>query len=129
MLTPYDPPPLQDSNQGRFNASMISTRTMIEQTFDIYKGRWQCMKVGLRYYPEKACRIIMACAVLHNLIKKFNQGPDEADLDYCENYDSDDGEICNEAALLSTKMKRRGTELSEAEIYRDRIANGHFGRK
>ena len=35
-------------------------------TFGILKARFTCLR-GLRVAPERACRIITACVVLHNI--------------------------------------------------------------
>lgn len=45
----------------------FNTRVKIEQTFGFLKKRSACLHSGLRTNPEKACDIILACAVLHNI--------------------------------------------------------------
>lgn len=42
------------------------TRVKIENTFGILKARFTCLK-GLRVKPERACQMIAACVVLHNI--------------------------------------------------------------
>uniref|UniRef100_A0A9J8CWU3 Putative nuclease HARBI1 n=1 Tax=Cyprinus carpio carpio TaxID=630221 RepID=A0A9J8CWU3_CYPCA len=42
----------------------------VERAIGLLKGRWLCLSSTggtLQYQPEKACKIIMACSVLHNL--------------------------------------------------------------
>ncbi|TWW78197.1 putative nuclease HARBI1 [Takifugu flavidus] len=49
------------------------SRSTIERTIGILKGRWMCLDTAggkLLYKPEKVCRIIMACCVLHNITMK-----------------------------------------------------------
>ena len=52
--------------QTAFNLAHSRTRVKVEQTFGILKSRFQCLR-GLRVCPERACDIIVACAVLHNI--------------------------------------------------------------
>ncbi|XP_019217520.2 putative nuclease HARBI1 [Oreochromis niloticus] len=61
--------PFPDPNPGprtRYNAALARTRARIEMTFGQIKGRFQCLK-SLRVAPDRACDIIVACAVLHNI--------------------------------------------------------------
>ncbi|ROL47661.1 putative nuclease HARBI1 [Anabarilius grahami] len=67
FMTPFpDPNPRP---QTRFNAALARTRARIEITFGQLKEKFQCLK-GLRVAPDKACDIIVACAVLHNIRKE-----------------------------------------------------------
>ncbi|KAL6470612.1 hypothetical protein MHYP_G00217310 [Metynnis hypsauchen] len=64
LMTPYsDPAP---GPQSRFNQAHGKTRARIEMTLGILKARFQCLK-GLRVTPDRACNIILACVVLHNI--------------------------------------------------------------
>ncbi|XDV42540.1 hypothetical protein PO909_011177 [Leuciscus waleckii] len=63
-MTPFpDPNP---GPQTRYNAALARTRARIEMTFGQLKERFQCLK-GLRVAPDRACDIIVACAILHNI--------------------------------------------------------------
>ncbi|XP_033991050.1 putative nuclease HARBI1 [Trematomus bernacchii] len=53
MMTPYPDP--GEGPQTSFNV-----------TFGILKARFTCLR-GLRVAPERTCRIITACVVLHNI--------------------------------------------------------------
>ena len=64
LLTPYaDPVP---GPQQRYNLAHMRTRARVENTFGILKARFQCLQM-LRVTPERACDIIIACVVLHNI--------------------------------------------------------------
>lgn len=53
-----------------FNYKHSSARNVIERCFGLLKGRWAILR-GRSYYPVKTqCRIISACALLHNHIKR-----------------------------------------------------------
>ncbi|XDV25593.1 hypothetical protein PO909_029486, partial [Leuciscus waleckii] len=60
FMTPFPDP------QTRYNAALARTRARIEMTFGQLKERFQCLK-GLRVAPDRACDIIVACAILHNI--------------------------------------------------------------
>ncbi|VDI71132.1 putative nuclease HARBI1 [Mytilus edulis] len=65
LLTPYNNP--QEPHQERFNGSHVSTRSLIERTFGVWKGRFHVLHSEIRMKPDKVCRVIGACAVLHNI--------------------------------------------------------------
>ncbi|KAK0154030.1 putative nuclease HARBI1 [Merluccius polli] len=62
LLTPYPEP----GPQQRFNVAHCRTRAWVEMTLGILKSRFQCLQ-KLRVTPERACDIIVACVVLHNI--------------------------------------------------------------
>ena len=50
----------------RFNVAHCRTRARVEMTIGILKSQFQCLQ-KLRITPERACDIIVACVVLHNI--------------------------------------------------------------
>ena len=64
LITPYSNP--APGAQTAFNLAHSRTRVRIENTFGIWKSRFQCL-CGLRVCPERECDIIVACTVLHNI--------------------------------------------------------------
>uniref|UniRef100_A0A8C1LLB7 DDE Tnp4 domain-containing protein n=1 Tax=Cyprinus carpio TaxID=7962 RepID=A0A8C1LLB7_CYPCA len=64
FMTPFpDPNP---GPQTRYNAALARTRARIEMTFGQLKERFRCLK-SLRVAPDRACDIIVSCAILHNI--------------------------------------------------------------
>ncbi|XP_062605623.1 putative nuclease HARBI1 [Saccostrea cucullata] len=65
LMTPY----MAEDAPGnrRFNLAHCRTRVTIEQTFGILKKRFHSLHCGLRTKPERACRIVTVCAILHNI--------------------------------------------------------------
>ena len=49
------------------NTISFLNRVAVEQTIGILKKRFPCLGGRVRLTPEKTCKLIMACAVLHNL--------------------------------------------------------------
>ena len=54
------------SPQQRYNLAHCRTRSRVEMTIGMLKARFQCLR-RLRVTPERACDIIVACVVLHNI--------------------------------------------------------------
>ena len=90
LLTPY----LSCNSQGErnFNRSHKRTRVQIERSFGILKSRFLCLshKVSgpLPFVPEKCCKVILACIILHNKARKSNL-PDPAIVDIEDNDEQD----------------------------------------
>ncbi len=64
LLTPYPDP--EAGPQQNFNRAHCRTRARVEMTIGLLKARFQCLR-HLRVTPERACDIIVACVVLHNI--------------------------------------------------------------
>lgn len=62
LMTPY--PDL--GPQQCYNVAHSRTRARVEMTIGILKARFRCLR-RLRVTPERACDIIVACVVLHNI--------------------------------------------------------------
>lgn len=70
-MTPLTNP--QTPRELVYNEAHTTTRAVIERTNGVLKARWLCLdaKGGtLLYAPEKVCKIILACCVLHNIAMK-----------------------------------------------------------
>ncbi|XP_049918285.1 putative nuclease HARBI1 [Epinephelus moara] len=64
LMTPYPEP--DPGPQALYNRAHNSTRARIEQTFGLLKARFACLR-QLRVAPDRACKIVAACCVLHNI--------------------------------------------------------------
>ncbi|XP_069673205.1 putative nuclease HARBI1 [Periplaneta americana] len=65
----------------RYNGAHKRTRNVVERMFGLWKKRFPCLSVGLRNKFENAPKIIVACAVLHNLSLEINDNLPEDDTD------------------------------------------------
>ncbi|XP_053196475.1 putative nuclease HARBI1 [Scomber japonicus] len=64
LLTPYPDP--EPGPQQHYNLAHCRTRARVEMSIGMLKARFQCLR-RLRVTPERACDIIVACVVLHNI--------------------------------------------------------------
>ncbi|XP_026090023.1 putative nuclease HARBI1 [Carassius auratus] len=68
LLTPLTNP--QTARERRYNNAHSRTRSVVERAIGQLKCRWRCLdRTGgmLLYRPDKVCRIVLACGVLHNV--------------------------------------------------------------
>ncbi|XP_046406575.1 putative nuclease HARBI1 [Ischnura elegans] len=74
-LLPYLYTPVLRPTTGperRYNASHIRTRSIIERTFGVWKRRFPCLSMKLRTKRQTSLKVILACAVLHNVAVRYN---------------------------------------------------------
>ncbi|KAJ8039051.1 Protein ALP1-like [Holothuria leucospilota] len=70
ILTPYLNP--QNPAQQRYNNAQTRTHSTVECTIEIWKRRFRCLYDEIRLQPVKACRVIAATTILHNLAMDMN---------------------------------------------------------
>lgn len=78
-------PPLQEPHtpcEHLYNESQIRTRNVIERMFGVWKRRFPALALGLQVKLENVFPIIVATAVLHNILRKRGEPlpPDDEDL-------------------------------------------------
>ncbi|XP_033754693.1 putative nuclease HARBI1 [Pecten maximus] len=79
--------------QDRYNECHKRTRTRIERAFGVWKRRFHVLHGEIRMRPERVCKIIGACAVLHNLAVSLK----EPELDDANGVN----DIINDAAVYN----------------------------
>lgn len=132
LLTPYPEGNLLP-HQRAYNKAHSSTRMKIECTFGIAKRRFGCLK-GLRVEPDRACRIIVACAVLHNIFYEMQQPKDpEIDAEMISDADADDTDDSNSEESEVDALTGDGTrttsdrkQLQIGKMIREDIAKQYF---
>ena len=58
----------------KYNLLHRKTRRLIEQSFEVFKSRWQILDHtggSLCYSPDKASKITVTCCVLHNICRRI----------------------------------------------------------
>ncbi|XP_061595551.1 putative nuclease HARBI1 [Cololabis saira] len=71
LLTPFTNP--QSEEEVRYNITHARGRSVVERAIGLLKCRWRCLDRSggmLLYHPAKVCKIVRACAVLHNMALK-----------------------------------------------------------
>ncbi|XP_052236393.1 putative nuclease HARBI1 [Dreissena polymorpha] len=122
LLTPYINP--RGRTQERFNFAHSSTRATIERCNGVLKRRWHCLHGELRYSPGKACKIIGACAVLHNICLTLPVSQNCCNVGCVHYNDSISDRACQE----EQPQHRRLIQEGNAAAVRNTFADAYFGR-
>lgn len=72
LLNPFRNP--ANDSEIRFNNALASTRNLVERCIGLLKMRFRCIlkERSARYSPVFVCKMIKACAVLHNMCVNEN---------------------------------------------------------
>ncbi|KAK5972610.1 DDE Tnp4 domain-containing protein [Trichostrongylus colubriformis] len=69
IITPFRPSAVQgDARKTRYNRGHCRMRSIVEMTTGCLKSRFPILSSELRVGPRKASKIVIACAVLHNIM-------------------------------------------------------------
>ncbi|MBN3307036.1 HARB1 nuclease, partial [Amia calva] len=71
LLTPLTNP--QTDQEYSYNDAHSRTLSVVERAIGQLKCRWRCLdRTGgmVLYRPDKVCRIVLACGVLHNVVHR-----------------------------------------------------------
>lgn len=80
LMTPFKPP--QNDLERHYNLIHAQDRVIIERVFGQLKQRFPILKNKVRVSLDKVPKIVVCCAVLHNISKHLNDG---WDYDFEEN--------------------------------------------
>ncbi|XP_021771455.1 uncharacterized protein LOC110735574 [Chenopodium quinoa] len=72
-----------------FNLRHAKARNVIERCFELLKGRWGILRSPSWFSLQTHGRIVLACALLHNLVKRYMLSEFDDDDLYEESSDSD----------------------------------------
>ncbi|XP_048852793.1 putative nuclease HARBI1 isoform X2 [Brienomyrus brachyistius] len=118
LLTPYlrpDPGP-----QLNYNRAHKKTRSVVERGIGQLKRRFHVLHGEVRLSPAKVCKVITACAVLHNICK-VRQIPEPLESSHGN---SDEGD-CNE--YDEDIQFTQGRDMSQSGLrHRAQFTNLHF---
>ncbi|XP_056016141.1 putative nuclease HARBI1 [Ostrea edulis] len=67
LLTPFLRP--NQPSQLNYNRAHKKTRSVVERGIGQLKRRFHVLHGEIRLSPEKACQVILSCAILHNICK------------------------------------------------------------
>lgn len=95
LLTPVLSPTTE--NERRYNVAHMKTWNAIQRTFGVWKCRFAILNKEMRTKLPTTKKIIMACAILHNIARDHNiplpdVGEEHFDLQENENLEGNGGE-------------------------------------
>ncbi|KZS08263.1 F14D2.9-like protein, partial [Daphnia magna] len=111
LLTPYAVP--SNEPERRFNVAHKKSRCVIERFFGMVKRRFPALFFGIRMQPGRACRVIMACFILHNIALSRRQPDfdDDIAVNHFEEQDYDNQPDRQEnLAQAALRLRRQGFE-------------------
>lgn len=117
--TTQNPP---HSAEEYFNMRHARARSIIERCFQRLKGRWAILR-SPSFFPIKTqCRIIMACALLHNLIiQRMSKDPMEMEEELMESsMEITEGEMSEPEFITCVSTSNEWT------TFRDVLAQGLY---
>lgn len=77
LITPYLHP--ANLSEEAFNTAHCRTRNTIERVFGWWKRRFHVLHSEIKMKPAKVCKIIGACAILHNIAISLKEEMDDED--------------------------------------------------
>ncbi|KAI4455524.1 hypothetical protein MML48_9g00004446 [Holotrichia oblita] len=132
LMTPIEEEPAPHSPEFRYSASHKMIRSIIERCNGVLKMRWRCLLKHrvLHYVPDHACKIINACAVLHNLcIHHHLEEPLLQDEDSNYGYILENLDNFNQAdGLIVAGAQRINPELAEGRRVGTRLIRNVFNK-
>ncbi|KAJ1155633.1 hypothetical protein NDU88_008362 [Pleurodeles waltl] len=110
IMTPIGNP--STAAERAYNDANRRTRTIVERTFCILKSRFRCLNItggSLLYSPEMVCKIILTCAILHNICIKRNIPLLEPEPHMPEEEEEEDAGLQHEGELqnMAAGIRRR----------------------
>ena len=121
MLRPWLMTPLQNpatAKERNYNFAHSSTRSTVERCIGVAKQRWQCLRNCLRLQPDRACRVILVCFMLHNRAQMLNMPVP----DFHENSDDSDSNDSDNNTAGPCNITERA-RLAAGKTVRERIMN------
>ncbi|CAK1597687.1 unnamed protein product [Parnassius mnemosyne] len=70
IMKPFPGEHSEGSTQRNFNRKLSSVRIVVENAFGVMSARFRVLKKPITLQPNKASKVVMACALLHNFLRK-----------------------------------------------------------
>ncbi|KAJ3647953.1 hypothetical protein Zmor_019795 [Zophobas morio] len=131
ILTPFSENVQPNSPEQNFNEIHKNTRVKIECCNGVLKMRFRCLLKHrvLHYTPPVCCKIINACAVLHNLCIEHNVPEPNEPLDAEVDFGVDDNGIEENEEIQNQNICRRiNPDLADGKRKRLEIARRFMRR-
>lgn len=89
------------SAEEYFNMKHARARNVIERCFGLLKGRWSILRSPFSFPIRTQGRIVMACCLLHNLIRKVMPTDDIEEDDLCDSSDDSEDDSEDEREFIT----------------------------
>ncbi|KAJ1127939.1 hypothetical protein NDU88_006332 [Pleurodeles waltl] len=109
-----------NESERQYNSAHKRTRNLIERTFGLLKARFRCLHRSggaLQYTPITAFKIVVACAILHNIATRRGLPLTPADPDPDEEEQEQPHRHHGDRSLAN-----------QGRLRREHIATQYFGR-
>jgi len=110
LLRPYPGRALDDTKKV-FNYRLSRARRTVECTFGVLANKWRVLHTPIQVEPEFADKIIKACCILHNFVRRRDGF----------NFEDTDTNMLQDIKVRGTGARSQGTEV------RDYFANYFMG--
>lgn len=97
------------------------THSVVERGIGQLKRRFHVLHGEIRLTPERACRVITVCAILHNLCKQRHIPQPEGYDDDDDGVENNDDDVDSAAAACGVAVHRQS-----GLAYRDHFTHTHF---
>lgn len=112
LMTPYRNPVTQ--SEKKYNLVHARVRNTVERQYGVWKRRFPCLALGLRCKLDTSLKVIVACAVLHNICIQANDGmptPDAATEDAISETTITVGETLERIENATPNQNRRAVQI------------------
>lgn len=122
LMMPLDRPTTRE--EILFNESQIRTRNPVERMFGIWKRRFPVLALGIRVALKNCLPIIVATAVLHNILQSRGEGipEDDPDLALPAPWES----LLMEGTIRQQRSQEHNIERRDINPERRSLINNYF---
>jgi DDE superfamily endonuclease len=102
------------SPEDLFNHKHAQLRNIVEKTFGVVKKRFKILQFMRPYDYKRQCKIIIACCILHNFIRKHTEMPTTRvpmDTSEEDNEDSDEEDEAGLDPITTASIDVDATEI------------------
>ncbi|KOB64686.1 Uncharacterized protein OBRU01_22752 [Operophtera brumata] len=122
LMMPLDR--VQRAEDTLYNESQLRTRNLIERLFGIWKRRFPVLALGMHVHLKNCLPIIIATAVLHNILRSKREEcpPDDPDLELPAPWES----IIEQGRIRQQTHADNGMEARDINPVRRKLINNYF---
>jgi hypothetical protein len=112
-LSEYDDAHLPSNAIENFNYRHSQLRTVIERTFGVVKNRFAILKSQMPYPFKTQARIVIACCLLHNFIRRVDRDDVVTDSDSDDDDDTRLPQYQESASTFHVETEERRKQIAD----------------